>query len=261
MNKFKSLAFIGLVMMALMSCEKEEVNESTEMVTFKLNVAEFSNSAHGMKSAELEYTDFEHKYKGAIVIFTNAEGEEWSFDTRGTNQQAEYSLEEVRVALPLGTYTLTGESSTVHNFKAESKMTYTIPSQEVTVENSTEILNISIQSDVALVLIKNENHLLSEGYLFSSLSTGYGGPLTTDTDIESSPFKYAYTLPKWYESHPTYDYTICVELKLVKLGERVFTVKFDNMEKGYIYYIVVTENVITGVTLTNDFKLWGTITW
>jgi len=209
-----------------MSCEKEEVTVPTELVTFKLNVAEFSSSQHGMKSAELEYTDFEHKYKGADITFISSEGKEWQFTTTT-------DLESFSISLPVGTYTVSGES-TIPSRYGEKDASYTISNQDIIITTGVEKVNITITSTCALILVKDEKDLLSTSRIYY----GQAYPLC----IENS-FKYTYVRP--YGT---------IELQLYKKTGESFKMETNKMEIGYIYYIVVTDEIISGVTLTNDFK-------
>jgi len=230
----KVLLLITMIATIFMSCEKNEV--STEPVTFKLKVSDFTSDAIPMKSTSVAYTDFKHKYKGADVTFTNSDGQTWQFNTT-TN------LEDFSISLPTGTYTVSGQSSRAMPFP-QTGASYVIPVQEIIVTNDTETVNITVTSTCTLILIENSAKQLYRNYI-RNRSTG------ADADfIKDDTFNYGYI----EANDNTFIY-------LSKVSGESFTMETSELEIGFVYYIVVTKTKVTGVTLTNDFQLWGTITW
>ncbi len=216
MKKIISLLFLLLILAA---CKKDE---PIPEVTFTLNISGFQITAKefgGLKSHQVDFDSFIHKYPTGSLKFSNSSGVNYNFNSGSS------TIDNFSITLPVGSYTLSGEGGIPDKYGWD-KMSFTISSQDITIEESTTEIDVTVTPSCALFLVSDENALIDTAYI-----SAIHHPFYID-----EPFRYSYFEP--YSGHRAY---------VVKKDGATLDILTGNLQIGYIYQIMVTD---TGTTQT-----------
>lgn len=236
----KKLIPILLLVTFFASCEKED---PVKEVTFTLNVSGFqitSTEFGSLKSGQNEIFDnFIHKFSAGNINFTNSDGVRYKFHT------LTYPINEFEITLPSGDYTITGSGGNTNPLGLET-MAFEIPSQNVSITESTTQINITLKPTCALFLVADQSGLVNQAEIRQQ---AHNPP--KNYFYEDGNLLYSYFLP-------SDDYI----MEIQKIDESVLQIWTKDLSVGYIYEILVSE---TGKTQTLEidegFTQSETIIW
>lgn len=232
----KKIFQILLLILLMPACNKKE--ERIPEVTFTFNISDFNINTKDytdLKSQqESFFDDFTHKYPSGSLTFVNSENMTFYYNTEP------YPIDKFSVTLPVGNYSISGEAGLSDPLGANT-MSFTLPLQDITIEESTTEIDISVTPTCALFIITDEKDLLDSAYINDPNRPLY---------IESV-YRYSYFKPE--------------------SGNRVYLTKKEgaslnfstgNLQVGYIYKIIVTDdNTSQTIILNPDFTISDLITW
>ena len=221
-------------LLSLAACQKE--NQPKPEVTFKLSISGFyvsSKTFSTLKSSQVDFNNFKHKYPPGTLTFKRSGGPTYTFNT------GSLPIDQFSITLPIGTYTLTGEGGTP-NIHGSAIMSFTISSQDVTITDTTTLVDVTLTPTCALFLVADENALVDTAY-FGSLDH----PFFVD-----NIFRYAYFKQSSYSGI------------IVKKNGETLSIPTSTCQIGHIYEIIVTD---TGTTQTlkldPNFTIEDPISW
>lgn len=222
----RNLLYVLIGLLVLTSCEKD-----IPEIGFRIKSTGFFLENGGV-SAEDHMPFFSHKLSGGIVSFTS---EQNSYDFR----TGKISVEEYLFELPAGRYHMEFRIPDASLYGQKGGSFQAEPTEIIVSETMEPEINVSVQANCALLLVRDELQQLDHGIsLIERFASGEGYfrsyPLTLDT---ISGLYYAYFTPDTATTNPS----AYLWLYKGKPGVESGGLTTSYFEPGYQYLIKVLD--------------------